>query len=119
MKILILEDNKERCALFKQNFLGYQLTITSSVDEAIRLLKNNNYDSLFLDHDLGEKAFVDSFGSEPTGYDVAKWLSENPERCPEQVLVHSLNAVGVNNIIAVLPRAKAAPFLWSVNQYAI
>jgi hypothetical protein len=59
---------------------------------------------------------VESGGKEPTGYDVAKWLSENPDRQPNQIYIHSLNTVGARNIHNILPSSKLAPKAWTVKQ---
>lgn len=110
MKILILEDDAERIKLFRQNLIGHDLDITDSSKQAIKLLKSNKYNVIFLDHDLGGKQNVAS--GEDTGYEVALWLSKNPERKPNQIIIHSYNPVGRQNMKAVLPDAIIAPGVW-------
>lgn len=118
MKILILEDSPERHKLFKQNLIGTDLTITEYVDECKKLMQENDYQALFLDHDLGGKVHVESGGDEQTGYDIAKWLSEKPEgvSIPQLIVVHSLNESGRKNIIERLMgldcKIADAPFIW-------
>lgn len=114
MKILILDDCLERHKSFKKNFSPpHAITPVYTADEAIQQLQANQFDAVFLDHDLGGAVYVDSHGETPTGYTVAVWLSQNPDRTPEKVYVHSLNPAGAANIARVLPQSILAPFLWT------
>ena len=115
MRILILDDDDSRHTQFKRNFIGYLLTCVHTSQEAIDHLQNNEYDAVFLDHDLGGKVYVDSFGDESTGYTVAKWLSENPSRKPRAIYIHSFNPVGAARMQSILPDSILAPGLWTVN----
>lgn len=110
MKILILEDDAERCKHFSRALIGHEVDITEFSKEAIKLLSNKNYDILFLDHDLGGKTYVDS--GDGTGYEVAKWLSHNTGRKPKEIYLHSLNEWGRKNMKGVLPESIEAPFAW-------
>jgi CheY-like chemotaxis protein len=116
MKILILDDDLTRHYYFKQNFSHHELTMVVTAYETILKLQEERFDALFLDHDLGGNAFVDSFGDEQTGYTVAKWLVSNPERKPERIYIHSLNSVGARNIKALLPESVLSPGLWAEKQ---
>ena len=109
MKILILEDSKRRHKAFRAKY-GFDLTIVETTSEAIELLESQEWDTLFLDHDLGGETMVDSGSG--TGYEVAKWLSEHPERKPRQIILHSYNPVGRANMKAALPEAEEAPGIW-------
>lgn len=110
MKILILEDSAERVRKFRQNLFNCSLTVTDDVEFCISQLKNNNWDALFLDHDLGGSVFSPS--NENSGYCVAKWLRDNPERKPEQIFIHSLNFDGVERMRLAIPEAIVSPFVW-------
>lgn len=110
MKILILEDDENRMEIFKRNLIGHSITITEKSKEAIEYLKNNKYDYLYLDHDLGGKVMVAS--GENTGYEVAKWLEENPDRKPDHIILHSFNPVGSDNMKKALPEAIQLPGAW-------
>jgi len=68
------------------------------------------YDILSIDHDLGGKTYVES--GEGTGYEVAEWLYENPDRKPKEIYLHSLNSAGRKNMKNVLPESVEAPFAW-------
>ncbi len=110
MKILILEDDKERQRLFRENLKDHVLTIVETSKLAIKNLTNERWDIAFLDHDLGGKVYVPS--GENTGYEVAKFLEENEKYIPKYVIIHSLNVVGANNMEQALPQSVHIPFAW-------
>ena len=112
MKILVLEDNLERQEQFKKNLAGHNVEITDSSKTTIEKLVSGKYEILFLDHDLGNQVFVES--GENTGYEVAKFLEANNQFMPSNVIVHSLNTNGVQNILGALPLAIHIPFAWTV-----
>ena len=101
---------------FKRNFVGHVIIGVQTVDAAIRYLKEEKFDAGFFDHDLGGHSMVDSFSEEPTGYTLAKWLAENPDRKPERIYIHSYNPVGAKNMQNLLHGSILAPGLWMVNQ---
>jgi len=110
-RILILEDDHNRHTQFRHKFKGYDLTIVETAKECIDELKaKTHFDALFLDHDLGGQQMVES--GDNTGYEVAKWLEENPEYQPNEIYLHSLNPYGRRNMKAALPKAFEAPLLW-------
>ena len=109
-KMLVLEDNKTRQRAFKQKFIGWSVTIVEKAEEAISLLTENRYDYLCLDHDLGEQENVPS--GPGTGYEVADWLSKNPDRMPDNVIIHSYNPAGRENMKRALPNAQVKPGIW-------
>jgi len=67
--------------------------IARTYKEAIDALKSGMVEVLSLDHDLGEDL---------TGYDIINWLERKVYHeeieAPKEILVHSANPVGVNNI---------------------
>lgn len=108
MKILILEDDKNRIKWFKENTIGHSVDIVESAKPAIHLIQEKKYDVIFLDHDLGGEVYVDS-NNDNTGYQVAKALLMSiNETTP--VVVHSLNSVGAKNIQRIIPEAEIIPF---------
>lgn len=108
MKILILEDAEKRIQVFREMFKGHNLHITGEPKEAIDLLKRHQWDMLFLDHDLYGKIHVPS--GDGTGWEVAKWLSNNRTFLPTKVYLHSHNEKGVKEMRNVLPQSKIASF---------
>jgi len=114
MKVLILEDDPQRQKYFAYwKLQNHQVTMANNVGEIISELEENEFDVLFLDHDLGWNTYVNSFGKEETGYLVALWLAENPDKQPGTIVLHTLNPVGRENMKAVLPKAHIVPFAWN------
>ncbi len=111
MKILILEDANSRIQTFikhygKKHDLYFFDNITDAKD-ALNLL--GPFDVIFLDHDLDDRVYVNS-NEANTGYQLAKWMQEN-NISAEEIIIHSMNPVGADNIKAVLPQAKIIPFI--------
>lgn len=110
MKILILEDDPSRTELFKRHLIGHDVYVVITATEAIRLLETEAWDALFLDHDLGGRAYVPS--GPGTGYEVACWLEPRLDRRPPRILTHSFNDPGRKMICAALPEAVECPGCW-------
>lgn len=112
MRILILDDDESRLRQFRQILSGNEVTCVKTAKETIeKLSENETYDVIFLDHDLGGKVYAPS--GEETGYEVAEWISENPNREPKQIIIHSFNNVGARNMKNLLPNAVLAPGAWT------
>lgn len=108
MKVLILEDDDTRIKRFKRKLISHDIYFTKNVEEAKEIYKNlGPFDTIFLDHDLDNRVYVDS-NEQNTGYQFAKFLKENNVSC--QIIIHSLNAVGVENMKNELPSATVCPF---------
>jgi hypothetical protein len=74
--------------------------------EAIELLKTGEVEQLQLDHDLTVEQTLGNDDHEPTGYDVALFLEENPHLCPVNGTgVHSMNPAGRARMEVALVRA--------------
>lgn len=114
MKILILEDDPLRIEKFRKGLIGHTMFITDNTNLAIEHLKKEEWDILFLDHDLGGQTFVQS--GVGTGYEVATWLEEHPEYKPKTIYVHSLNPMGAQNMMRALdlPDKNYVPFAWDI-----
>jgi len=110
MRILILEDSSERHKKFRKFLHNHQVTIVANVPEAIGLLTNQTWDCLFLDHDLGDQIMVASGSG--TGYEVARWLEEHPDRHPKKIVLHTFNPNGLEQMQAALPQAIPYPGAW-------
>lgn len=110
MRILILEDTKERKNSFVEKLkkFKFHVHVVETADDCIESLRLGPWDWLCLDHDVP----VEQESVYATGYDVAKWLEQNPDRMPAAILIHSANPVGLRNIQAALPQAILAPNLW-------
>ena len=66
MKILILEDNLTRQEKFKQLFKNQIIFLAENIQQAKECCKSNEFQVMFLDHDLGNAIWVDS-NEENTG----------------------------------------------------
>lgn len=108
MKILVLDDKEIRLRTFERLFPESEITHVETSKEAISKLDNEQWNLLFLDHDLGGQEMVAS--GENTGWEVADWLSKNPIKKPPTIVLHSCNPDGRANMKALLPEALDIPF---------
>jgi hypothetical protein len=104
-KIFILDDNKDRMEKLieyaKKESPDSEILIAYSADEAYKILsKNKKLYAIFLDHDLGDRIFVDS-SDQNTGYQVAKYIKDKKIEY-EFCIIHTMNPVGAQNIFAAL-----------------
>ena len=111
MNILVLEDDPYRQKVFQQRLIGTNSLIVETVIEAISCLENKKWDYLFLDHDLGGEIYV-APGSN-TGYAVACWLEQHPEKQPKNIIIHSLNTYGARAMQQAVPKAQYLPGCWA------
>jgi DNA-binding response OmpR family regulator len=104
MKILVLEDDVYRTRYFIERYGEHDMVITENAYQAIEYLKEDTYDYIFLDNDLG-----DNNGS---GEDVAQFLFYNQENPNNKavIIVHSWNVVASRHITDRLSGAIPAPF---------
>lgn len=108
MRIFVLDDNDERLKWFQQYFP--QADMVKDAKSAIDLLNaKEDYDLIFLDHDLGGQIFQDS-EQENTGYQVAKAISNSDKNKNADIIIHSMNVVGATRMKYLLPQAKYIPF---------
>jgi CheY-like chemotaxis protein len=110
-RILVVEDDSARIARFRDELDGYALDVANSVAEALRLLSGPHYDLVFLDHDLefGRRLYIDPY-EENTGYQVVKYLVQEPAYADTPIVVHSYNWFGANKMVKALPCAVYVPF---------
>jgi hypothetical protein len=103
MRILILEDDKNRIEKFVDFLKKDELDITDSAYAAVELLRSNIYDAIFLDHDLGDGNGSGSF--------VSSFLRLCPENIHNaDVIIHSWNVPAARNMVSDIPQAVVAPF---------
>jgi len=92
MQILFLDDDATRIKTFTNYFPDAMIVETAFA--CIEELKNQDWDVVCLDHDLGGEVYCDST-REDTGMEVVRWIKGTMFR-PEsndvgQFLVHSFN----------------------------
>lgn len=106
-RILIVEDDADRCAWFTERFDGITLDVTCDVAEAIRWLDERDYTMILLDHDLTEEHyFSNEHDDERTGYAVAFWLARHTDAQRDAtILIHSLNYTGAQRMLDALHNA--------------
>jgi DNA-binding response OmpR family regulator len=113
MKVLILEDDPERLEWFSENLKVEDVDVTDMAEDAMNFLKNNVYDIIFLDHDLGGAVYVDSSVFN-TGFTVAKMIHETDNK-NVPVVIHSWNSQGAKMMKHVMTLNKVEnvyhPFL--------
>jgi CheY-like chemotaxis protein len=108
MKVFCLEDMDVRISVFKKRYANDELTIAKTANEAIAILeKGLDYDLYLLDHDLGGEIFCSS-KLENSGYRVAEFLSD--KNVKGDIVIHSWNPIGAQNMLAILPTAVYRPF---------
>jgi len=99
LKIIFLDDNKDRARKAQEEFSRLlpenpapDIVWTKTAADTILVIQDELYGAnvLSLDHDLGDEVFVDS-NRPDCGYEVVRWLIENPQPQIELIFVHSWN----------------------------
>jgi len=110
--VFIFEDMEDRLKFFKKILVDHDLQHTDQIEKAKKILLNEKWDFVFLDHDMEER-FMDSKTTQNNGYQLAKWIVENKIKI-EQIIIHSMNSVGAGNIREALresyPTVNYVPF---------
>ncbi len=109
MRIFILEDNSRRVVKFRRELIGNIVDHAETLDVGRKMIHENEYDLIFLDHDLGGKEMVDSV-DEDTGYHLALFIADDDANRDTLCVVHSCNPAGADNIVTILPHAVKVPF---------
>jgi CheY-like chemotaxis protein len=116
VRVFLLDDDTLRHEWFARQFKSDRLDVAADPARAIELLTSNYYDVIFLDHDLlPEHYYAEEFDDERSGYAVARWLAERPERlAAATIIVHTRNADGALRMVELLRRtgrqAEHVPF---------
>ena len=111
MNILFLDDNMERIKKIKRCIKS--LIITKTVEQTIRELeKCEEWNIVFLDHDLGGEEHVDS-NRKDSGMEVARWIVNNNVNI-HHIIVHTLNGPAGEDMVSLLKenryKAEYVPF---------
>jgi hypothetical protein len=103
MKIFVLEDNEYRFNFIKTFYKVSDTFIWETVvPSAIKAFKKNEpFDLILLDHDLGEE-YAPSVGN---GTDFAKFLADHGIG-KAHVIIHSVNNAGAERMKSYLPNAE-------------
>jgi len=113
--VLFLDDSLDRCRKFRSECPF--ATIVNTASQAIDRLRADNYDIVFLDHDLGGQQFQDP-SEENSGSAVVRWIGKN-KPIVGQFVVHSLNPNERKNMVIDLKYlgyvARELPFINLIN----
>jgi CheY-like chemotaxis protein len=96
LKVFVLDDSPLRLAAFHRHLDDdHNVWTASNAKDAIDILKEQDFDVIFLDHDLGGKPpeyyGQDCDPSHPnTGSEVIRWMTANAKS--GHVIVHSRNS---------------------------
>ncbi len=117
MKILFLDDNKDRHKTMRQNSIGLSVSFVFNAQEAITQMKENEFDLIMLDHDLDYLTNNEINEDEEDGRFVARWMAENGRHTSTPVIIHSLNIAGAEGMKYVLEEkgfeeVHCLPFAW-------
>ncbi len=105
ISVMLLDDDTRRHRWFAKRFDGDDLDIAETVEEAKVFLAENNYDAIFLDHDLLPHHYEsnDHDDFDQTGYAVALWLNQNHQfQRAATIIVHTRNADAAIRMVQVL-----------------
>lgn len=79
--------------------------------EGIKALKENNYDEVWLDHDLGMLDGTDDTIKRVVLY--LEYLAHRGTPYPATIVVHTANPVGRNMIVAALSKDYEVRVVWA------
>ena len=107
LNVFLLDDDTSRHDWFAKRFRGDTLDVAVEPERAVELLASNNYDAIFLDHDLlPEHYYAEDFDDERSGYAVARWLASHTDhQTASTVIVHTRNADGAMRMVEMLRAA--------------
>ena len=95
INVFLLDDDERRHKWFEKRFVGDNLIVAETVEEAKEKLAEGAFDAIFLDHDLLPHHYEsnDHDDFEHTGYAIAEWLHERDDiQRAATIIVHTRNA---------------------------
>src|SRR5262245_35425584 len=107
MNILLLDDSPHRIKFFQNGLKQHQLTVSRHSKAAIKALKRQPFEVIFLDHDLnGRPTDPDN---ENTGSEVARFSVDHEieYRC---IILHTENRAGREAMEALLEDCFIIPY---------
>lgn len=94
VKILFLDDRSKRIHSALDKFKVYDLTIVTNVTECLRFLSNEEWDIVYLDHDLGGHEFMDT-NSHECGMEILRYIDRTGwpvDKKKPRFVIHSSNS---------------------------
>jgi hypothetical protein len=119
VKFMVLEDDPNRVEQFQKRFREFSERngihvspkFTDNVDDFMVIMRAENFDVVFMDHDLGGRVFVDSV-DKTTGAEAARQLkAKGLVEKNGNFIIHSLNQAGALNIANEVG-GRLIPFVW-------
>lgn len=112
MRILFLDDSKERQRSFMMANIGHVIVQAWTAREAIAALESGErFDLASLDHDLDWQATAGLTPLEETGHVVARYIAAMPrDKRPRMVRVHSHNTVAGPAMLRTLLEAAVPAY---------
>lgn len=113
--IFLLDDDRRRHRWFTKRFNGDELDVAETVEEAKKILAENSYDAIFLDHDLlphhYESNDHDDYAN--TGFAIVEWLNENKDfQRAATIIVHTRNSdAGIRMIEKLRETGREAEYV--------
>ena len=92
-RVLFLDDRSKRIHSALYKFRNCSVTIVTNVVECLQFLANEEWDVVFLDHDLGGVEFSDPY-DKTCGMEVVRYLGKTawpPEKKKPNFVIHSSN----------------------------
>lgn len=116
MRILFLDDEIYRHEVFKKYVCqnsDYRIVCVKTVQECKEYLIDEEFDFIWLDHDLGGEVHVDS-GREDCGMEIVRFLEKYRKSC-NRIFVHTCNEPASNSMVCKLRengyKAIGTPFI--------
>lgn len=110
-KILVVDDSSDRMRWFEEMFYDCYVSFCPTVESSLLALKNDTFDFIFLDHDLGEKG---------DGRDITKEMKKENLAPYATIIIHSMNVPAAMQMIEDLHGRKTSytpySFLRSYNR---
>lgn len=103
--IFVLEDDQHRLDIFNHQY-GEIVHTDDVIEAASYLIKNNDIDVIFLDHDLGGAPYVR--GANGDGIDLAEKMALLNIHVDTPIVIHSMNPWGAVNIYNTLKNTHNA-----------
>jgi len=82
------------------------ITFVTTASSAISKLQYNEFDKIYLDHNLVTKTHCVS--GKGSGYEVAEWIATNLDYKP-RIVIHSMNYLGAIKMQGVLEHSGFSP----------
>lgn len=103
MNILIVDDQQYRHQLYEKVYAGNDIYHAYTANDAIEVLKEQKFDIVQLDYDLADQHYKNLDGEhQGTGYEVAKYIEQNPGLWHMKVILHTMNPFGRSRMYAAL-----------------